>query len=681
MKSVNGFSSAVVVMGAVGVLVGGVVGCGIDKSHQGTRGQASGSQFVVASIKASETLVSRMSPMGLPEEKLFNIQACVQDRLGLAPIIDREFRVWAEGDVISVRTDLRGCMTWQERHEFNYLEAEAYFAIERTIEGLTAFRGSETLALKMNPWRDGGSSLIDSRYDQVPEEVTGQDISFKSKISRQSDKASAIKVKQVFFHLRRYRPDLYRLKSDLSLEVAHEYEFRTNVQFVRKTLSGQATETPFRGKIRVHGYLTRQPIPMGGEVREMVASFNDEVEINEDGIINHPMIMTIHDPVAYKARTYFYITFEPVDETNLSLINLMGIDDPHGPFMVELRPTDQDIIDLFSKKKEKILAQKPNLFKDLVDHSQMKELQTEGNPTLQKFSDYLAKSSEGQKNPVTNKDLCEAVFSDAESKEALERCLCEGTDASLWTRWFGCSGEKRFDSQVRDVVVEVQSQPEILSGPVSESLSVSASFEKTSSNSSEAGHKESTSLGVKVSGGISTGFDALEKLTAGIVKAPLSVGLNFDASSERFTAKVSAEKQSSSSGAEQKSSLIYSGESYRLGYRAQVRRCAFFEVKGLGEALATRRMVCSANFDRDVKQSYYFVNLETKRDSVLTDAAAQDNNKHFVVRGKAAYQTLSQLLADKNIKIMYDSQEASGLVNKSRLTEEYPGLLMPAGDD
>lgn len=670
-------------VGVVVAFVMGFSGCGIDRSREGKRGEVGGAQFLVASIRATETLISKISPMGLPEEKLFNIQACMQDRLGLAPIVDREFRVWAEGDVLQLRSDIRGCITWQEHHSYNYLEDEAYFSVERRIEGVSGFHGVETLSLKMNPWKDGGSALIDSRYDQVPHEVSGQKISFKSRISRVSEKSSALKVKTVSFHLRRYRPDLYRLKKDLGLELAHEYEFRTTVQFLRRTLQGQTTETPYRGRLRVHGYLVRQPIPVGGEVRELVASFNDEVEIHEDGLVNHPLIMTIHDPVAYTSRTYFYITIEPVDDTNLAPIDMMGIDDPHGPFNVQLRPVDQDIIDLFSKKKSQIAAEVPDLYRQLASHDEIQEIQPEAGSDLSKFSDYLSQATKkGAKNPLSQQMLCEALFQGEENKEARETCLCKSSEAGFWKRWFGCPSSKTFDTQIRDVVVDVESQPEILTGPVNESLNISASFERSTSNSTQSGTRESTLWSVRTSAGVSTGFDALEMFSSGIVKAPLSVGLSFDASSESFKAKAQTTSESRDSGVKQSSSVNYEGESYQLGYQASVRRCAFFEVSGLAQGLSSaRRMVCSPVFSRDVKQTYYFVNMETKRDSVITDAAAQDARKHFVVRGKASYQALTQILADKNIKILYDRHEPLGDLDSSNLTEEYPGLLMPAGDD
>lgn len=660
----------------VGVLA--IVGCGIDRSREGKRGEAGGSQFLVSSIRATETLISKISPMGLPEEKLFNIQACMQDRLGLSPIIDREFRVWAEGDVLVLRTDVRGCITWQESHSYNYLEDEAYFSVERTIEGLSGYRGSETLALKMNPWKDGGSALIDSRYDQVPAAVPGQKISFKSKISRLAEKSSALKVKTVSFHLRRYRPDLYRLKKDLGLELAHEYEFRTTVQFSRQTLQGQSTETPYRGRLRVHGYLVRQPIPMGGEVRELVASFNDEVEIHEDGLVNQPLIMTIHDPVAYTSRTYFYITIEPVDESGLAPIDMMGIDDPHGPFNVQLRPVNQDIIDLFAKKKAQIAANVPNLFNKLRDHSEIQEILPDAGSPLAQLMDNLT-SEKAPKKSVSNQVICDSVFPGETNKAAREKCLCSSDNVGFWKRWFGCSSSLQFATQVRDVVVEVESQPEILQGPISESLSVSASFERASANSVESGTRESKLWSLRSSFGASLGVDIFGDLTGGIFKTPVSVGFSYDVSNESFNATVERQSEEQSQATKQSSSVNYEGESYMMGYRALVRRCAFFDVAGPEEA--TRRMVCSPAFSREVKQSYYFINMETKRDSVITDAAAQDSRKHFVVRGKGSYQALTQILADKNIKILFKPQEPSSKAESSNLTEEYPGLLLPAGDD
>lgn len=646
--------------------------CGIDKSGQGKREGVGTSTFMVSQVKATEVFTSKLSAMGIPEEKLFNIQACIKDRLEASSIVDREFRVWAEGDVKILRTDANGCLMWQERHSFNYLEAETYFAIERTIEGVSGFKGSEKIALKMNPWKDGGSALVDSRYEQVPEETALSGATFKTKLSRVSEKSSALKVKVVSFHLRRYRPDLYKVNKDLSLEVAHEYEFRTNVQFLRQTLNGQSNETPFRGRLLVHGYLTKQPVPVTGEVREIVASFNDEVIINEDGLINHPIVMRIHDPISFSSRSYFYLTFEPLDEPNLGKINVMGLDDPNGPFNVQLRPVDQDIIELFSANRRQVLIA-GDMHKNLINNGMVQELQPQSGSKLAKFAEFMADYKATAKNPVSQTELCESVFAGTDKNvvAARERCLCESGKGSVLAKWWSCSGESRYSTLMRDVVIEVQGQPEILTPPVRESMAVSASFDKSQSVNTDMGNKLGANAGVSISGGVSTD----------IMSLPVNVGLNFGANGEIFWSRVSKSSTNQGSGTSQNSELKYEGESYRIGYRAQVKRCTMFEVKGEGKVTGVRRMVCSPAFDRQVRQTYYFMNMSVLRDSVITDSAAQDSSKHFVVRGKAAYGVLRDVLATKGATIMYDRAQASDLVKPGKLTEEYPGLLLPLGDD
>ena len=656
------------------------MGCGIDKSNQGKRGVAEGSQFLVSSIRASEVIVSKISSMGIPEEKLFNLQACVQDRLTLSPIVDREFRVWAEGDVVSVKTDIRGCLTWQETHSFNYLEPEAYFTMERTVEAVSAFSGKEVLRLKINPWKDGSSAILDSRYDQTPTEVEGQPISFKTKISRHGGKISSLKIKSVSFHLRRFRPDLYQLNPDLSLQVVHEYEFKTVVQFLRRTLSGQVTETPFSGRMKVHGYLTKTPVALDGKIKDLIASFSDEVEIHEDGIIQHPLLMRILDPVAYPHRSYFYITLEPLDESNLSPINLMGLDDPHGPFNVHLRPVDHDIVDLFTKYQNLITMKTVPLYKNLIDNSGMSDV----SPKTETVLTELAKDL-GTENPKTDfsvnkaRKICAALFPTENEKASRQACDCGSTPQGLYQQWISCRGVGQLTTQVRDVVLQTESPLQILSGPVSESLSVSASMQKSYSSSNDKGFRTGLSLGGKISAGLGFGFDALEKFSMKAVKAPINVGLSFDASGEAFYSNSWVWSDSAQEGISGRSAVNYEGESYQLGYKAKVKRCAFFQIDGEGQA---RRMVCSEPFTREVQQTYYFINMNLDKDSVITDAAAQDEGKHFVVRGKAAFDLLKKNLADKNIKILYDKVQAKDLVLQSRrLTEEYPGLLLPFGDD
>lgn len=90
---------------------------------------------------------------GLPSAKIFNFNACIKDNAYDKPVIGHKFLV--EETKKEVTSDKSGCITWEERIEFNFLGQSQYLRMERHISGLGLHKGTQLVAYAINPWSHG----------------------------------------------------------------------------------------------------------------------------------------------------------------------------------------------------------------------------------------------------------------------------------------------------------------------------------------------------------------------------------------------------------------------------------------------------------------------------------------------------------------------------------------------
>ncbi len=125
--------------------------------------------FLVDPITAQVEDASRDAAFGLPTSRQVNFTACVKDVAVMEPIIGANFQVsGGERTMQPATTDAKGCFYWSEQFSVTATEAEKYIEITRTIEALSMHKGMVTLKLAVNPWRTGGDSVKDLRFQAPP---------------------------------------------------------------------------------------------------------------------------------------------------------------------------------------------------------------------------------------------------------------------------------------------------------------------------------------------------------------------------------------------------------------------------------------------------------------------------------------------------------------------------------
>ena len=85
--------------------------------------------------------------------KLFNLKACMVDVAKNGPVANHYFLIMDGGRQVSrKKSDPSGCVTWDEKIEFNALAQPSYLITERTIVADGKQRGQYSVIYGLNPW-------------------------------------------------------------------------------------------------------------------------------------------------------------------------------------------------------------------------------------------------------------------------------------------------------------------------------------------------------------------------------------------------------------------------------------------------------------------------------------------------------------------------------------------------
>ncbi len=304
------------------------------------------STFYVDSIKASEVATLEFNSWGYPKKKLFNFVACVKDKALMAPITEQAFSVSDEQTSKAQKTDSRGCFNWSESHDFDFFAPEAFIEIKRNISALGNHTGSIDLALAINPWRDGASSVIDLRYDRVVQLSKAVENSFDKPLStsnKTSSTAEAAKLDLKSLRIQFMGQDYehYSINPGLTLNIAHSVRVRLQPSIIRKTINRKdVVENPNSGRVHVTAVFLKDLNESGDaafDPKNFVTAIEQDMEIGAGGIVED-LVLKFSDASAVASRMQLLVQVVPCEDAQ-SIASVMGIG-PIGPMpsILELGP-------------------------------------------------------------------------------------------------------------------------------------------------------------------------------------------------------------------------------------------------------------------------------------------------------------------------------------------------------
>lgn len=96
----------------------------------------------------------------------FSLKVCLNDvAIENQPARNAHFEIVTPFRRQSAVSDPKGCLSWDDHIEFNYLEQEGYFPYNVTIIGKSAYNGSIEKKLLINPWKKSkGDIVVDTSW-------------------------------------------------------------------------------------------------------------------------------------------------------------------------------------------------------------------------------------------------------------------------------------------------------------------------------------------------------------------------------------------------------------------------------------------------------------------------------------------------------------------------------------
>jgi hypothetical protein len=120
------------------------------------------SQVQIAPLEFSN--VGFKSSKSLQREKVFAVTACLSTPIDGKPLRAQIFEVHkTNGQQESLRSNEKGCITWEDSVRFDYLQPECWMNKQARLQN-KSFEMDQTLLIQMNPWSEGTSSLRDIRH-------------------------------------------------------------------------------------------------------------------------------------------------------------------------------------------------------------------------------------------------------------------------------------------------------------------------------------------------------------------------------------------------------------------------------------------------------------------------------------------------------------------------------------
>ncbi len=108
--------------------------------------------FSVKEMKGQSLSTEVYAGSAIPKSRSFNFESCLNDIYKRQPIVDRFFKVSGGKKGFQIRSDKRGCITWQESFDYDPVADARFIRIKRLVEGIDVHKGQRPVEFAINPW-------------------------------------------------------------------------------------------------------------------------------------------------------------------------------------------------------------------------------------------------------------------------------------------------------------------------------------------------------------------------------------------------------------------------------------------------------------------------------------------------------------------------------------------------
>jgi hypothetical protein len=639
--------------------------------------------FRVGSVGGESSQKVNKNSYGITTSKFFNMKACLTTDLGAAVVPDSLFSVNDEngGKISQLATDKKGCIQWQEEHEFNFLATERFYKFNRIIKAESVYKGFVVAELAFNPWSEG-NTFLDLRYTQLPEnqkleENKGGISVLGSKINSVEADDFRVHLKNISFNAEKYDYLQYEVNNFLGLTVAHQYEVSFSPLLLIKDINLLEKSIPFKsGNFKVSIALIK-------ENNEDVIGYSEfESEIHTDNEIRKVITFKIPFVADLTSRKRIVVTIEPTEKLgNKKIYSFEAVLPPGKIVGASVAPSQLNAQTLISNQlklnsesqKNETASSKELLLKTL-------QIQQLSNDTKHK---YCFGFNDGCKDMSFSQvaDMLLDSKTNAFDKKYLLKEICKNyLPIEMRSVCLSRKSKEYVNIKPIEIVKKVHGAPKKLGSSVVSTMDFNTSFaiSKSESYDTVKGGKLEASIGSEVS--LGAGLDESFK--------PIGGGLKISAGGSIYTSTgfTLSESNSYNSSISSSTGFTVKSEANKFLVDATVERCIVISLteKATKDVKSNLRagLICSENFKREKRiETYYLLTREADSGSLISDNQSYQEigNWSILIRGDQMFQVFSKYISSLNAPLILKQLPEFSFESKEwkefQMTQEFPGVL------
>lgn len=138
-----------------------------DVKDVNSRNDSASFDYDQVQVVSFETRASDEQWPDLKDTAVVSLRTCLVDAQYVQPIVGEDFQVQSENSNEKPTSNSNGCISWDEKFNFNYIADESFLEVNGTIKGLDNFKGVKSYSVALNPWAKSGFDLEFSRFEKV----------------------------------------------------------------------------------------------------------------------------------------------------------------------------------------------------------------------------------------------------------------------------------------------------------------------------------------------------------------------------------------------------------------------------------------------------------------------------------------------------------------------------------